>query len=210
MEGCHRLGTRDWYLMHYSNPFVTRGQKHTHTHRPLVLSLCRLVVASPLDAPPTCPLVAPPSHPLSAPADCRITSCCPLVALPSRPFIMPAGCCIVSPCVTLLSSHRAGWLMSYLSLCHQLVLSLCRPLTAPAGCFVASIKHCRRHQMPSNATATAATAATVAAAAIVDRHLRHCTIVHCQRKRQQQHHHQHANGSTNVKTFTSPDNLDLF
>ena len=31
MEGCHHLGTRDWYLMHYSNPFVTRGEKHTHT-----------------------------------------------------------------------------------------------------------------------------------------------------------------------------------
>ncbi len=30
-KGCHRLGTRDWYLMHYSNPFVTVGQKHTHT-----------------------------------------------------------------------------------------------------------------------------------------------------------------------------------
>jgi hypothetical protein len=26
------LGTRDWYLMHYSNPSVTGGQKHTHTH----------------------------------------------------------------------------------------------------------------------------------------------------------------------------------
>ncbi len=26
------MGTRDWYLMHYSNPFVTRGQKHTHTN----------------------------------------------------------------------------------------------------------------------------------------------------------------------------------
>ncbi len=31
MEGCHCLGTRDWYLMHYSNPVVTEGQKHTHT-----------------------------------------------------------------------------------------------------------------------------------------------------------------------------------
>ncbi len=25
------MGTRDWYLMHYSNPFITGGQKHTHT-----------------------------------------------------------------------------------------------------------------------------------------------------------------------------------
>jgi hypothetical protein len=30
------------------------------------------------------------------------------------------------------------------------------------------------------------------------------------KERQQQQHHQHTNGSTNVKTFTSPDNLDLF
>jgi hypothetical protein len=36
------------------------------------------------------------------------------------------------------------------------------------------------------------------------------TIVHCQRKRQQQHHHQRTNGSTNVKIFTSPVDLDLF
>jgi hypothetical protein len=26
------MGTRDWYLMHYSNSSVTGGQKHTHTH----------------------------------------------------------------------------------------------------------------------------------------------------------------------------------
>jgi hypothetical protein len=24
------MGTRDWYLMHYNNPPVTGGQKHTH------------------------------------------------------------------------------------------------------------------------------------------------------------------------------------
>ncbi len=112
---------------------------------PLVLSLRRLVVASPLDAPPTCPLVAPPSHTFSAPADCRIASCCPLVALPSCPLIVPAGCCIVSPCITLSSSHRASWLLSYLSLRHPLVLSLCRPLTLPAGCCVASVERCRCH-----------------------------------------------------------------
>jgi hypothetical protein len=28
--------------------------------------------------------------------------------------------------------------------------------------------------------------------------------------RQQQQHHQHTNGSTNMKTFTNPDDLDLF
>jgi hypothetical protein len=36
------------------------------------------------------------------------------------------------------------------------------------------------------------------------------TIVYCQRKRQQQHHHQRTNGSTSIKTFPSPVNLDLF
>jgi hypothetical protein len=35
-------------------------------------------------------------------------------------------------------------------------------------------------------------------------------IVYCQRKRQQQQHHQRTSGSTNVKMFTSPDDLDLF
>jgi hypothetical protein len=30
MGGCHHLGTRDWCLMHYSNPVITGGQKHTH------------------------------------------------------------------------------------------------------------------------------------------------------------------------------------
>ncbi len=30
-KGCHRDGgTRDWYLMHYSTPPITGGQKHTH------------------------------------------------------------------------------------------------------------------------------------------------------------------------------------
>jgi hypothetical protein len=36
------------------------------------------------------------------------------------------------------------------------------------------------------------------------------TVMDCRRKRQQPQHHQRTNGSTNVKTFTSPDNLDLF
>ncbi len=29
-KGCQQLSTTDWYLMHYSNPSVTGGQKHTH------------------------------------------------------------------------------------------------------------------------------------------------------------------------------------
>jgi hypothetical protein len=36
------------------------------------------------------------------------------------------------------------------------------------------------------------------------------TVFPYQRKRQQQHHHQRTNGSTNMKTFTSPVDLDLF
>jgi hypothetical protein len=46
-------------------------------------------------------------------------------------------------------------------------------------------------------------------------HHLHCTTVvkltifHCQRKATAAAH-QHTNGSTNVKTFTSPDDLDLF
>jgi hypothetical protein len=36
------------------------------------------------------------------------------------------------------------------------------------------------------------------------------SVIYCRRKRQQQQHHQCTNGSTNVKTFTSPDDLDLF
>jgi hypothetical protein len=49
-------------------------------------------------------------------------------------------------------------------------------------------------------TATASNATTVVKLA----------VVHCRRKRQQQQHHQRTNGSTNMKTCTSPDDLDLF
>jgi hypothetical protein len=57
-----------------------------------------------------------------------------------------------------------------------------------------------RPPLPLPPAITASTATTVVKLA----------IVHCQRKRQQQHHHQRNNGSTNVKMFTSPDDLDLF
>jgi hypothetical protein len=63
------------------------------------------------------------------------------------------------------------------------------------------VVHCRhRHRCRCCQAATTATITTV-----VD-----FTFVHCQRKRQQQHHHQRTNGSTNVKMFTSPVDLDLF
>jgi hypothetical protein len=45
---------------------------------------------------------------------------------------------------------------------------------------------------------------------LVDEELGFNIIVNCQGKRQQQHHHQCTKGSTNVKMFTSPNNLDLF
>jgi hypothetical protein len=52
----------------------------------------------------------------------------------------------------------------------------------------------------------ATTAATVTTTITVVK----LTILHCQRKRQHQQHHQRTNGSTKVKTFASPDDLDLF
>jgi hypothetical protein len=63
------------------------------------------------------------------------------------------------------------------------------------------IVHCHhQRRCRCRRAATASTATTVVKLA----------IIHCQRKRQQQQHHQRINGKTNVKTFTSPDNLDLF
>jgi hypothetical protein len=55
--------------------------------------------------------------------------------------------------------------------------------------------HCRCRQATTTATVTT----------VVE-----LTVVPCQRKRQQQQHHQRTNGSTNVKTFTSPVDLELF
>jgi hypothetical protein len=63
----------------------------------------------------------------------------------------------------------------------------CRPLPPPLP------RRCRW-------AATASTATTMVK----------LTVIHCRRKRQQQQHHQHINGSTNLITFTSPDDLDLF
>ncbi len=73
--------------------------------------------------------------------------------------------------------------------------SHCRPLFPP---IIVHRRHCRRCRC--RRAATASTATTIIKLA----------VVHCQRKRQQQQCHQRTNGSTNVKTFTSPDDLDLF
>jgi hypothetical protein len=61
------------------------------------------------------------------------------------------------------------------------------------------------HFCRQSSSTTTTTAATAAATPVVE-----LTVLHCQRKRQQQHHHQRTNGSTNVKMFTSPVDLDLF
>jgi hypothetical protein len=57
--------------------------------------------------------------------------------------------------------------------------------------------------------AAATTATIIAAPTATTITIVELSIVHCLRKRQQHHHHQRTNGSTNVKTFTSLDNLDL-
>jgi hypothetical protein len=73
--------------------------------------------------------------------------------------------------------------------------SHCWPLLPPIIVHCRHRRRCRCHQ-----AATASTTTTVFKLA----------IIHCQRKRQQQQQHQHTKGSTNVKKFTSPDDLDLF
>jgi hypothetical protein len=63
----------------------------------------------------------------------------------------------------------------------------------------------RRHRHHRRCCRCCRTATAAAATTIVE-----LIIVHCQRMREQQNHHQHTNGSTNVKMFTIPDNMDLF
>jgi hypothetical protein len=77
--------------------------------------------------------------------------------------------------------------------------SRCRPLSPP---IVVHRRHRRRCRCRRAATATTATATAITVVEL--------TVVHCQRKRQQQHHHQRTKGSTKVKMFTNPVDLDLF
>ena len=85
--------------------------------RPLVLLLRRLVVASPLDAPPSCRLVV--SLPcLSLP--CRASWL-------SRHHLLPS-----SRCTALSSSHRAGWLLH----CLAATAAIHRHLQTPTPTFV--------------------------------------------------------------------------
>jgi hypothetical protein len=98
----------------------------------------------------------------------------------------------------------AGWLLqcfllsAFIISCRQTTVNACCwPLLPP---IVIHRRHRRRRRCRCLQAATTVTATTVVK----------LTLVHCQRKRQQQHRNQHTNGSTNVKTLTSPDNLDLF
>ncbi len=146
--------------------------------------------------------------------------------LPSRPFVVPAGCCIThflccwrlchccahaNALVALASLPSLRW---HLSHCRRRQLfsavhfrhrtlscdrqrSCCRPLSPPIIVHRGHRRRCRCRRAATTATTTANT--------IVE-----LTVVHCQRKRQQQHHHLRTNGSTNLKTFTNPVDLDLF
>jgi hypothetical protein len=70
-----------------------------------------------------------------------------------------------------------------------------RPLSPPIV-----VHHCHRRRCRCCRAATATTATIMIK----------LTVIYCRRKRQQQQHPQRTNGSTNVKMFTSPDDLDLF
>jgi hypothetical protein len=74
---------------------------------PLVLSSRRLVVASPLDAPPSCRLIA---------------SSCHLSLSRRTSWLLHHHLLSSSCCTALSSSHRAGWLLRCLSLHRPLVL----------------------------------------------------------------------------------------
>ncbi len=95
------------------------------SHRPIAMANCRISSRHPLVAPPSCRLVAP--------AACCIAPCCPLVASPSQLLITPAGgyvasCCVALlsfRCATLLASHHACWLLSCSHRAALLSLSHC-------------------------------------------------------------------------------------
>ena len=76
-------------------------------HRPLTLSLCRLVVASPLGTPPSRHLVV---------------SLCRLLLSHCISWLLHHNLLTSSRCTALLSSHRAGWLLHCLSLHRSLIL----------------------------------------------------------------------------------------
>ena len=110
---------------------------------PLVLSLCRLVVALPLDASPSCCLVV---------SSCRLSlSCC-------ASWMLHHHLSLSSRCTALSSSHCAGWLLRCLSLRHPLVLPFnavercCRHRTPPPPPSLKAIRNVQLPQLLSIAT----------------------------------------------------------
>ncbi len=110
---------------------------------------------------------------------------------------------IATTTTTRLCSSRCWLVVALLSaVCFRHCTPSCdhqgfcrRPLLPPT---VVHRRH--RHRFRCRQATAASTATTVVKP----------TVVHCRIKRQRQQHHQRTNGSTNVKTFTSPDGLDLF
>jgi hypothetical protein len=98
-----------------------------------------------------------------------------------------------SNCWLVVALFSAVHICHYTPSCNR-QRSYCRPLLPPIAVHRPHCRHCRCHWAATTATATT----------VVE-----LTVVHCQRKRQQQHHHQRTNSNTNVKTFTSPDDMDL-
>jgi hypothetical protein len=91
-------------------------------------------------------------------------------------------------------------ILSAVRFCHHMPScnhqrSSCRPLLPPI-----IVHRCHHRRCRCRRAATASTTTTMVK----------LTVVHCQRKRQQQQDHQRTNGSTKVKMFTSPNDLDLF
>ena len=168
-------------------------------HRPLLVSSCQMVAALPLVVPLSRSLIVPHSRPLYI-----ISLHRPLV-VSSRQLVV--GRLSLRRPLVVLSLHCSLIILRRLVVLMPLVAPPFRPLVAcrlvvewPPKKDAATIK------CPATTAATAkATVGDGTTTTVVE-----LTIVHCLRKRQQQHNHQCTNGSTNAKTFTSPDNLDLF
>ncbi len=129
-----------------------------------------------------------------------ITSPCPPFAAPIVGWLHPNF--IVAPAspsclVVFLCYHRSPLPLPLNAIKRYRCLQLPSPLQLLNTVSIVHRCHCRRCHC--GRAANAATATTVVK----------FTIIHCQRKRQQQHHH-HIQWSTNVKTFPSLEDLDLF
>ncbi len=94
-RGCHCLGTRGWYLMHYSNPFVTGGQKHTHHIQHIITNaICQWLIPQQHNKT-TPPMVSQRLHPA---APLLPPYCQPLPSLAAHCLPLAAQCwCWPSP-----------------------------------------------------------------------------------------------------------------